>query len=302
MATRSTQRTRRKTAAENMSVYQNNQSGNSYEAAAGPYSLDAMLRFFTNNAGMIFIALSIFIIGFLGGSLWTENKMFKEGIKGSAGTLAAAPGTAAAPAAPAAPDAGPTALSDDDWKTVTEGGAGVIGKKDAKLTIVEFTDYQCPFCSRHFKETYPSLKKDYVDTGKAKIVLHDQPLTFHPNSRIGALAARCAADQGGLLGTAKDKNYEYMHDALFGKQDEWVNLSKDDAIKKYGEYAKAGGMNDAQLMDCVKNEKFGKDVDTDIALANKVGANGTPTFFVEKQPVVGAQPLASFQAILDKAQ
>jgi protein-disulfide isomerase len=241
------------------------------------------------------MAIAILIVGFIAGSMWTENKMLKEGYtKGGANAA-----QAAANAALQQPDQGPAPLSDDDWKTVTAGGyAGVLGNKDAKITMVEFTDYQCPFCGRYFSDAYPSIKKDYIDTGKVKVIVHDQPLTIHPNSRIGALAVRCAADQG-LLG-AKQKNYEYMHDALFGKQAEWVNLSNADAIAKFGSYAKDGGMNDAQLMSCVKDEKFGKAVDADIALATKVGANGTPTFFVNKQPVVGAQPYSAFKAEFDK--
>ncbi len=261
--------------------------------AVGPYSANAMMFFIMNNAGLLFMALAIFMVGFLAGSIWTENKMLKDGfVKG--GSVAAAP--AAQPdAAPAQP------LSDADWQKIQENPSGIIGNKDAKLTMVEFTDYQCPFCGRHFTETYPQLKKQYIDTGKLKLVMQDEPLSMHPNARIGALAARCAADQGGFMGANKDKNLEAMHDALFSHQNDWAVLSKDDAIKKYGEYAKAAGMNGDQLMDCVKTEKFGKVVDDSAALGQKVGANGTPTFFIEKQPVVGAQPLSAFQAILDKA-
>jgi protein-disulfide isomerase len=92
-----------------------------------------------------------------------------------------------------------------------------------------------------------------------------------------------------------------MHDQLFGNQDAWVNLSKDDAIAKYGEYATAIGLNKDKLVDCVKTEKFGKEVDADIALAGKVGADGTPTFFIDKEMIVGAQPTTAFEAALDKA-
>lgn len=306
---RSTSRSKRKHVAENMSApasmaaRSSTESMNgSYYVSEAPYSLNAMLRFFTDNAGLIFIALSIFIIGFLVGSLWTENRMLKSGYAGTGSALGVATGNAGlqAPSQPAQqPDAGPATLSDEDWKSVIANGAALIGDRNAKITIVEYTDYQCPFCGQFFKTTYPDLKKNYIDTGKVKLIVHDQPLPFHANARIGALAARCAGDQGGLLGTNKNKNYEAMHDALFSKQDEWVNLGKDAAIEKFGEYAKEGGMNPDQLKDCVKTEKFGKDVDADSQLGNKIGANGTPTFFIEKQPLVGAQPYASFQAALD---
>jgi protein-disulfide isomerase len=268
----------------------------SLQEPMAPYSLQAMVRFANNNAGLIFLALSIFIVGFLAGSLWTENSMYKKGLSNS---LAAAP-TGQQPiqsAAPDAPTAGP--ISDENWNKVQENPAGVIGDKNAKLTIVEYTDYQCPFCSRHFQETYPQIKKDWIDTGKAKLILQDQPLTIHPNARSAAYAARCANDQG-FLG-AKDKNFLYMHDALFGKQDEWANLGKDAAIQKFGDYATAGGMSGSQLMDCIKNEKFSKEVDASIALGNTVGANATPSFLIEKQLVVGAQDYSAFTAILNTA-
>jgi protein-disulfide isomerase len=264
-----------------------------------PYSFSSMLSFINNNAGLIFIALAIFIVGFLGGSLWTENKIYKKGGLGT--TVAQAPTGAAAPQQ-AAPDAPAGPLSDDDWKSIQENNpAGIIGDKNAKVTMVEFTDYQCPFCSQFFNTSFAQLKKDYIDTGKVKIIVRDQPLPFHPNARIGALAARCAADQGGLLGGNKTKNYEYMHEALFKNQDTWVNLAKDAAITKFGELAQAGGMDANKMKDCVTTEKFGKEVDADSALGTKVGANGTPTFFIEKEILVGAQPTSSFTAALDKA-
>jgi protein-disulfide isomerase len=256
----------------------------------GPYSLTSTLRFLQDNAGLLFLALSIFVVGFLAGSLWAENNLLKKGV----GTVAPVAGTQAAPAAgntaPAAP--APVVITDDIWKNMLDKPAGKIGNDNAKVKMVEFTDYQCPFCGRYYKDSFDALKKKYVDTGKVQMILHDQPLTFHPNSRIGALAARCGGEQGKFL---------EMHDQLFGNQDAWVNLSKDDAIAKYGEYAGTIGINKQKLIDCVKSEKYGKEVDADIALASKVGADGTPTFFIDKAMIVGAQPTTAFEAAIDKA-
>jgi protein-disulfide isomerase len=258
-----------------------------------PYSLTAMLDFMTNNAGLIFLGLSLLIVGFLTGAMWRENTMLKAGYVGGGTPTAQAPG-ANAPTA-AAPDAAPAQpLSDETWKQVQENPAGVIGNKNAKVTIVEFTDYQCPYCSRHFTATYPQLKKKYVDSGKVKIVLKDQPLPFHPNSKISAAAARCGGEQG---------KFEAMHDALFGKQNDWANLSNDDAIKKFGDMAKEVGLNGDKLMSCVKDGKFTKAIEADSVLGLKpeVGAGGTPTFFIQKTPVVGAQDLSVFEAEIEKA-
>jgi protein-disulfide isomerase len=269
---------RRTTAAASVSRPAYREEGNH------PYSLQAMVRFFSNNAGLIFLGLAIFILGFLGGAVWKENDMYKKGFTGT-GTQAGAP------AAPTAPDAPAQPLSDADWKAAQENAAGVIGNKNAKVTMIEFTDYQCPFCGRHYTETYGQLKKNFVDTGKLKIIFKDQPLSFHPNSRIAALAARCAADQG---------KFEQMHDTLFGKQADWTELPKADAIAKFGTYANEIGANGNTLMDCVNTEKFGKVVDENSAEGNRIGAGATPTFFVEKEPLVGAMPYASFETTINK--
>jgi protein-disulfide isomerase len=259
--------------------------------SSAPYSLAAMVSFFSNNAGLVFIALSVFIVGFLAGSLWTENTLLKKGLSPGTGTAQAQPSAGTQDTA-AAGDPTPAPLSDADWTEILAKPAGVIGKNDAKIKMVEFTDYQCPFCSRHFTQTYPSLKKDYIDKGLVQIIFRDQPLPFHPNARISALAARCANDQG---------KFEAMHDELFAKQESWANLGKDEAIKKFGEFATAAGMNGSTLMDCVTTEKHGKAVDEDAALGTRIGANGTPTFFIDKGMLVGALPYASFQSALDTA-
>lgn len=100
--------------------------------------------------------------------------------------------------------------------TVNDGHLPVLGKKDAKVTIVEFSDFQCPFCKQFFSETLPQLKKEYIDTGKVKLFYRQFPLTsIHPNAQIAAEAAECANEQG--------KFWEY-HDILFTNQASWVNL------------------------------------------------------------------------------
>lgn len=259
-------------------------------SSEGPYSLQSMLNFLNRNAALLFMGVGILVLGFVMGSLWQENKMLKDGFA-KGGAVAQVPGAPAAPGAPEAP-AGP--LSDDNWKKVQADPAGIIGNKNAKVTIVEFTDYQCPFCSRHYTQTYGKLKEKYVDTGKVKIIFKDQPLPFHPNAKISANAARCGGDQGG---------FEKMHDALFANQEAWANLATDGAIAKFGELATAAGLNGSTLMDCVKAGKYNKQVEADgaLGLQAEIGASGTPTFFIEKQPVVGAQDISTFEAEIEKA-
>jgi protein-disulfide isomerase len=259
-------------------------------ASDHPYSLAAMLDFMSKNAGLLFLGMSIFIVGFLVGAMWRENTMLKSGVGGS--PTAQLPGTPTGAVPEAAAPAQP--LSDENWKAVQENPAGVVGNKNAKVTIVEFTDYQCPFCSRHYNNTHKALKEKYIDTGKVKIIFKDQALPFHANAKAAAQAARCAGDQG---------KFEAMHDALFEKQTEWSNLASADAVKKFGEYAQTAGMNSDALTKCINDGKYVKAVEADSALGVKpeIGAGGTPTFFIEKQPIVGAQDLSVFEAEIEKA-
>jgi protein-disulfide isomerase len=254
-----------------------------------PYSFQNTTRVLSDNFGLFLIAGATFLLGFVTGSLWTENSLLKNG----GGGLAAAP-SAAAPAAPADPNAAPAAapLSDADWAEIQKDPAAVIGDPKAKLTIVEFTDYQCPFCSRHFNDTHKTLMEQYVKPGKVKIVIRDQALPFHPNALPAAMAARCAGEQG---------KYAEMHDQLFGNQDVWANLGKDAAVDKFAEFANTIGINGANLKTCVNGNKFQAAITADGTLGTRVGAGGTPTFFIEKQPVVGAQPLTEFTRLIDAA-
>ncbi|MEO8581558.1 MAG: DsbA family protein [Patescibacteria group bacterium] len=246
------------------------------------YSLSSMLQFVNNNFLLLVVGSGLFIFGFVFGSLWKENQTLKAG--GGLGNQPAAQAPAAAPAA-AQP------LSDADWKEIQKEPVFVIGDKNAKVTMVEFTDYQCPFCEQFYTQTQKQLIEDYVKTGKMKIILKDQPLPFHPNSNSSAQLVRCAVEQGKGL---------QMHDQLFTNQAMWVSLTGEDLYKKYSELANAGGLNGDKAVACVKEGKYKTATDNDSALGNKVGAGGTPTFFVEKDPLVGAQPIAAFKAKIDE--
>lgn len=247
-----------------------------------PYSLSSMMRFINSNFLLLVLGSGLFVFGFVFGSLWTENKTLRAGGTPTGGT----PQAAAQPAAPA--EAQP--LSDADWKEITKDPIFVLGDKNAKVTMVEFTDYQCPFCGRHYTDTHKQLVDKYVKTGKLKIVYRDQALSFHPNANSAAQAVRCAVEQN---------KAEAMHDKLFATQADWTPLSGDAVFTKYTELANAAGLDGAKLTECVKSGKYKAKVDADGTLGSKVGAGGTPTFFIEKDPLVGAQPLASFEAKID---
>ncbi len=159
----------------------------------------------------------------------------------------------------------------------------VLGDKKAKITIIEFSDYQCPYCLRHFSQTYPQLKSQYIDTGKVKLVFRDFPLNFHQNAIPAAIAAECVREKGG------DEAYWKMHDKLFENQQA---LSKDN-LKAY---AKELGYD---IGTCLDSEKYKNEVLKDLSDGQKAGVTGTPAFFVDGVKIVGAVPFDQFKQVID---
>jgi protein-disulfide isomerase len=165
-------------------------------------------------------------------------------------------------------------------------GVEMLGSKDAPLTIVEFTDYQCPFCERFHLTTFPELKKEYIDTGKVRFYSRDMPLDFHANAMRAAQAARCAAEQHqfwtlrNIMGTHPDKL---------------------DMASLVG-YATDLKMDVPAFRTCVESEKYKNAVQSDVLEAMKIGATGTPSFIigrstpegVDGELMIGAMPLGMF--------
>ena len=158
-----------------------------------------------------------------------------------------------------------------------------MGKADAKVTIVEFSDFQCPFCSRG-AEIMGQLKKKYGD--KIKVVFKHFPLPFHTMAPLASEAALCAEEQ-------KKGNFWKLHDLMFADQQ---NLLQGGLVEK----AKKIGINEAEFSKCLNSRKFKKVVDADMALGQKVGVKSTPTFFVNGKMVNGAQPVEVFSEIIDE--
>jgi protein-disulfide isomerase len=174
-------------------------------------------------------------------------------------------------------------------------GAPTLGRADAPVTVVEFSDYQCPFCGRFFATTLPALKRDYVDAGKVRYVFRDYPLDqLHPQARKAAEAAHCAGDEG---------KYWEMHDALFQNQ-------RALAPPQLVEHARALGLDSARFEECLTSGRNAARVERGLADGAAAGVQGTPGFvigrtkagdIVEGTPVRGAQPLETFRQIIDRA-
>ena len=165
-------------------------------------------------------------------------------------------------------------------------GAYALGSKDAPLTMVEFTDFQCPYCQRFHVSTFAELKRDYIDTGKLRFVSRDLPLDFHPNAMQAAEAGRCAGEQG---------QFWAMRDRMNANPDKLDMAS-------LVSWAQDLRMNVNGFRACVESQKFKNAIQSDIQMAQKIGANGTPSFVVGKSTtdgvdgelVVGAMPYQLF--------
>ncbi len=174
-----------------------------------------------------------------------------------------------------------------------------LGNKDAPVTLVEFTDYQCPYCSRFHTTTFPQLKKNFIDTGKVRFIARDLPLGFHKNAFHAARAARCAGEQ--------DKYWELRH----------VLSSNPKKLSKaaIAQYAKDQRLDMPRFQACFESEKYSKEIKQDMADARSVGITGTPGFVLgrtsksgvkgifeeiqrvfEGTKISGAQPYAVFAA------
>jgi protein-disulfide isomerase len=185
---------------------------------------------------------------------------------------------AAPPPAPTAAAAPPPPAEKQD---ISAGDAPSKGPKNAPVTIVAWSDFQCPFCSR-VNPTIKQIEETYK--GKVRIAFKHQPLPFHNNAQVAAEASLAAHEQG--------KFWE-MHDKMFANQQalDRPNLEK---------YAQELGLNMARFKAALDSGKFKEKVQKDSADGMKVGANGTPTFFINGNKVEGAQPFDAFKSVIDR--
>src|SRR5207344_1642893 len=159
--------------------------------------------------------------------------------------------------------------------------APLKGAKDAPVTIVQWSDFQCPFCSR-VEPTINQVMKEY--NGKVRVAWRDLPLPFHPNAMPAAIAARAAGDQG--------KFWE-MHDKIFADQQHMDRQT-------YEKYAQDLGLNMGKFKSALDAQKGKEAIEADAAAGNKIGARGTPAFFINGKFLSGAQPFEMFKAKIDE--
>lgn len=239
----------------------------------------------------VFIGAAVVFLGLVAGRqqqiVNSQNEILKQiqELKGSpVGRAAQAPQAPAAPAAPAAPP---------DFNMRIDGSASK-GSDKAKLTLIEFSDFECPFCGNYVRDSYPKLEQDYVNTGKIRYVFRNFPLeSIHPRALKAGEAGECARVQG---------KFWQLHDRLFANQ----KALEPAALL---EHAKSVGLDMKAFGSCLEGQATAK-LRADLDAGRSAGISGTPTFFLGySQPdgsvhvvekLVGARPYASFQATLDK--
>jgi protein-disulfide isomerase len=178
--------------------------------------------------------------------------------------------------------------------TNSSSGSPVLGSLNASVTVVDFSDFQCPNCARYVRSTEPEIKSEYIDTGNVAYVFKHFPWRG-TDSLSAALASECANEQG--------KFWEY-HDILFQNQ-EGVN-SGWASIENLKEFASEIGLDRQQFDSCLDSEKYKSNIDRDLALVEELGLDTTPSFLIlnsdgtEMEMLEGAHPFPSFKALIDK--
>jgi protein-disulfide isomerase len=236
-------------------------------------------KFLPKSSSQILVILLV-IAAFLIGVLFDKVQYLE---KNQAGNQVAA--------APLQPPAGqPAQIAPGTKVNVANGRFPAKGNKNAKVTIVEFADFRCPFCEQFYTNTEPQIIKDYVDTGKVQFYFR-QYAFLGPASVVAADAAECANDQG--------KFWDF-HDYLYKNQpaETDTTMYNTDTLTQA---AVSLGMDGNTFKSCLDNKTDDAKASQDMADGQKAGVSGTPTFFINGVSLVGAQPYSAFHTAINQA-
>jgi protein-disulfide isomerase len=165
----------------------------------------------------------------------------------------------------------------------------IRGSDSASIWIVEISDFQCPYCKMWHDETFATIDKEYVQTGKARLAYLNYPIqSIHPNATLAAEAAMCASVQG--------KFWE-LHDSLFGEQQKWAG--EKDPMAMLEALAKSGGVDTKNWKACMAAHAALPLITADRERSSASGVQSTPTFFVGTRQILGAQPIDSFRVAIN---
>ena len=161
----------------------------------------------------------------------------------------------------------------------------VKGDANAPVTIVEWSDFECPFCARFYTDTLSQIERSYIESGKVKLVYRDFPLSAHPQAQKAAEASECADEQ--------DRFWE-MHNILFER-------GVAGGVAAFKGYAKEIGLNEKEFAECLDSGKTASEIQQDMRDGTAAGIRGTPGFIINGKVVSGAQPYAAFAAAIEEA-
>lgn len=254
--------------------------------ADSPYSLTSFVGLLANNFAVIFLLGLFFLLGFFGGSIWTENQYLR---KGTTNTVAQAPSLDQAAAAPQGPTEDQLkqvpSLSDDDY---------VRGNPDADVILYEYSDFECPFCAQ-FHPSMNQLMEEYGD--QVAWVYRHFPLTMiHPNAQKAAEASECVVKLGG-----KDMFWQFTDRIFEENTNLGGRLTPETATTIAGEL----GINQASFEDCLDSGEMAAKVEASLTGGSTAGVAGTPgTILMTRDGQVeflnGALPYASLKATVEK--
>lgn len=204
-------------------------------------------------------------------------------------------GRVANPTSPvgANPAAAPPILS-----ALADGNYPVLGSPSAPVTIVEFGDFQCPFCGKFFRETERQILDQYVKTGKARFAYRD--FAFLGDESVAAAGAAACANEQGAFWQYHDALYNYLWDNYYAKSKPGENVGAFSSAN-LNRLAADQGLDGARFSACLSGHKYQSDVEKDTADGRARGVNGTPAFFINGKLMVGAQPFSEFKTALEAA-
>ena len=188
---------------------------------------------------------------------------------------------------------GPASIRDTpgDIKKVSADDDSYLGDEDAPVVLIEFSDFQCPFCRSFWRDTLSLIKSEYIDTGKVKFVYRDFPLSFHPGAMPAAQATECAEEQG--------KFWE-MHDKIFSEQGKLGSGTVQFGVSELKKWASEIGLNAGNFNSCLDSQKYAEEVNNDAKDGQAAGVTGTPGFFINGRSIIGAQPFEAFKSIIEE--
>lgn len=231
----------------------------------------------SNNTQTLWVGLSFLVVGLIVGMLVSNGALTQTADTTQTGNPA--------------DDVNPDLL---DTVSVSEDNDASIGEADAPVTIVEFSDFQCPYCSSFYSNAYQSIMTNYVEAGIVRIVFRDFPLPpdKHPQANLAAQSAECVRAK-----TTEDPDTAFfaMHDLIFENQSTWSGAA--DAEAKLVALAKDNLGVD--ITACLETEEMKDEVDADYVAGKSYGISGTPTFFINGKKLVGAYPYEVFEKIIE---